>query len=70
LNNNQTPLPADFKEWFDYRVAIQTNNVSYIVCRVAEMQPKFLQDPAFSLVFINSEIGIFKVKGNVNLAGS
>jgi hypothetical protein len=70
LNNNQTPLPADFKEWFDYRVAIQTNNVSYIVCRVAEMQPKFLQDPAFSLVFINSEIAIFKVKGNVNLAGS
>ena len=40
-----------------------TWNVSYIACRVPEMYPKFLRDPAFNLVFINSEVAIFKVKG-------
>jgi hypothetical protein len=70
LNYTQNPVDADFKESFDYRAAMQTNNVSYVVCRNTEMQPKFLQDPAFNLVFINSEIAIFKVKGNINLAGS
>ena len=70
LNFTQIPVLVDFKEWFDYRAAIQTNNVSYIVCRVTEMQPKFLLDPDFSLVFINSEIAIFKVKENINIAGS
>jgi hypothetical protein len=70
-NLNSTQIPAvDFKEWFDYRAAVQTNNVSYIVCRDTEMQPKFLRDPDFSLVFINSEIAIFKVEGKVNIARS
>jgi hypothetical protein len=70
LNSSQIPAAVDFKEWFDYRAAMQTNNVSYLVCRDTEMQPKFLRDPDFSLVFINSEIAIFKVKGNVNITGS
>ena len=70
LNSSQIPSAVDFKEWFDYRAAMQSNNVSYLVCRDTEMQPKFLRDPDFSLVFINSELAIFKVKGNVNFAGS
>ncbi len=70
LNSTKIQATVDFKEWFDYRTAMQTNNVSYIVCRNIEIQPKFLQDPNFSLVFINSEIAIFKVKENINIAGS
>jgi hypothetical protein len=61
LNTNQTPLPTDFKEWFDYRFEMQRNNVSYIALRNPEVEAKFLRDPAFSLVFINSEVAIFKV---------
>jgi hypothetical protein len=61
LNSNQTPLPTDFKEWFDYRFEMQRNNVSYIALRNSEVEAKFLRDPAFSLVFINSEVAIFKV---------
>ena len=44
-------------------------NVSYIACRDPEMQPKFVRDPTFSLVFINNEVAIFKVKGNLNQDG-
>ncbi len=63
LNPNQTPVSIDFKEWFNYQFEMQRNNISYVVCRVPEMYPKFLRDPSFSLVFINSEVAIFKVKG-------
>ncbi|HLN88930.1 MAG TPA: hypothetical protein VK253_02585, partial [Candidatus Binatia bacterium] len=63
LNLNQTPISAEFKEWFDYRFEMQRNNISYIVCRVPEIEPKFFRDPSFSLVFINIEVAIFKVKG-------
>jgi hypothetical protein len=63
LNSPQTIANVDFKEWFDYRFEMQRNNVSYIVSRNPEIESKFLKDPAFSLVFINSEVAIFKVKG-------
>jgi hypothetical protein len=63
LKSNQTPLPTDFKEWFDYRFEMQRNNVSYIALSNPEVEAKFLMDPAFNLVFINSEVAIFKVKG-------
>jgi hypothetical protein len=69
LNATQTPVDVDFKQCFDYRVSMQTYNVSYVVCRVPEMQPKFSRDPTFSLVFINTEVAIFKVKGNLGQDG-
>ncbi|MGD0450323.1 MAG: hypothetical protein ABSA79_04605 [Candidatus Bathyarchaeia archaeon] len=55
---------------FDYQAAIQQYAVSYIANRDFEVNPKFANDPNFNLVFINNEVAIFKVKGNVNLAGS
>jgi hypothetical protein len=69
LKSNQIPVPTDFREWFDYRLELQRNNISYIACRNAELDVKFRGDPAFSLVFINSEVAIFKVNGNLNQDG-
>jgi len=59
------PPPINEKDFivFNYQKAMTTWNVSYIVCRVPEMYPKFLRDPMFNLVFINSEVAIFQVKG-------
>ena len=60
----QTPdYTKDWRQEFNYQLSMQYYDVSYIACRVPEMYPKFLKDPSFSLVFINSEIAIFKVKG-------
>ena len=69
VNSSSTPESVDFKEVFDYQTAIQTNNVSYVVCQIPEMQPKFSRDPTFSPVFINSEVAIFQVKGNFSQDG-
>jgi hypothetical protein len=69
LNTNQTPTNTPFKQTFDYQAEIQNHSVSYIACRVPEMFPKFQRDPTFSLVFINSEVAIFKVNGNLNQNG-
>jgi hypothetical protein len=55
---------------FDYQAALQQYSVSYVANRDFELNPKFANDPKFNLVFINSEVAIFKVKGDVNLAGS
>ena len=51
---------------------MQNYNVSYVACRFniyPEMYQKFLKDPSFSLVFINTEVAIFKVNGNLNQNG-
>jgi hypothetical protein len=69
LNSTQTSINIEFKETFDYQVALQNALISYIACRDIEMQPKFLRDPSFNLVFINSEVAIFKAKGNLNQEG-
>jgi hypothetical protein len=63
LKSTQTTANLYIKEAFDYQNMLQNYNVSYIACRVPEMYPKFLLDPTFSLVFINSEVAIFKVNG-------
>ena len=62
---SQVPPPINEKDFivFNYQKAMTTWNVSYIACRVPEMYPKFLRDPTFGLVFINSEVAIFQVKG-------
>jgi hypothetical protein len=70
LNPNKTAdYSADWMQVFNYRLEMQSYNVSYIACRNLEMYPKFLMDPSFSLVFINSEVAIFKVNGNLNQNG-
>ncbi len=51
---------------FDYNVGVQKFDVSYVAIRTFELNPKFASDPAFSLVFINDEVAIFKVKGNLS----
>ena len=61
LKSTQTTANLYIKEAFDYQNMLQNYIVSYIACRVPEMYPKFLLDPTFSLVFINSEVAIFKV---------
>jgi hypothetical protein len=69
LNADQSPTDTIFKQTFDYQAEMQNHSVSYIACRVPEMYPKFLRDPAFSLVFINTEVAIFRVNGNLNQNG-
>jgi hypothetical protein len=52
-------------EIFDYSFELQTRSVAYIACRDIEVNDKFRKDPLFSLVFINEEVAIFKVHGNL-----
>jgi hypothetical protein len=75
LKSTLAPQRVEFKEAFDYRVALKDYMVSYVVCRVPDMYAKFALDPQFSLVFINKEvdtstpnndIAIFKVNGNLS----
>ncbi len=58
------PLKAETNFYvFDYQKALADWNISYVALVDFEQLPKFAKDPAFSLVFINSEVAIFKVKG-------
>jgi hypothetical protein len=59
-------LPLDV---FDYQKAMNDKGISYIVCRDSDVFPKFANDPAFSLVFINDEVAIFMVKSNFDQLG-
>jgi hypothetical protein len=62
INSPQTEvadLPLDV---FNYQKALNDWNISYIACRDFELLPKFANDPAFSLVFINNDVAIFMVK--------
>ncbi len=65
----QEPTVALPMTTFDYQAAIQANSISYIANRDFELNPKFADDPAFNLVFINNEVAIFKVKANATLVG-
>ncbi len=72
LTNNMEKLPTKPNEpivTFDYKTAMQQYNVSYVVNRDLALNPKFECDPVFNLVFINSEVAIFKVKANANSTG-
>jgi hypothetical protein len=69
LEQNQKPTAQEFVQVFNYQTEMQNYNVSYIACRAPEMYEKFSKDPLFSLVFINSEVAIFKVKGNLSQDG-
>ncbi len=54
---------------FNYQKALSDWNISYIACRDFEVLPKFVNDPAFSLVFINDEVAIFTVKKSLGSLG-
>jgi hypothetical protein len=56
---------------FDYRSEIQMRSISYVVCtsEEAKIVPKFRNDPMFRLVFVNSEVAVFKVNGDLNQKG-
>jgi hypothetical protein len=58
----ETSLPMTT---FDYLDAIQANNISYIANRDFEVNPKFIDDPAFNLVFINNEVALFQVIASI-----
>jgi hypothetical protein len=49
---------------FDYQTALKQYNVSYVANRAFELNSKYAEDPQFSLVFINSEVAVFKVETN------
>ncbi|MCW4001198.1 MAG: hypothetical protein NWE93_13270 [Candidatus Bathyarchaeota archaeon] len=49
---------------FDYKAALQQYNVSYVVNRDFDLNPKYKDDPHFSLAFINKEVAIFQVQSN------
>jgi hypothetical protein len=61
-----TDLPL---EVFDYQKAVKDKEISYIACRDSDVIPKFANDPAFSLVFINDDVAIFMVKRSFNKLG-
>ena len=63
----QKPTVALPMTTFNYLAAIQANSISYIANRNFEVNPKFVGDPAFNLVFINNEVAIFQVKANSTL---
>lgn len=69
VQNAQKPVASLPMTTFDYTEAIQANSISYIANRDFEVNPKFADDPEFSLVFINNEVAIFKVRGNSSLTG-
>jgi len=65
-DNDFSDVPLDV---FDYRKAVNDWSISYIACRDSALAPKFANDPAFSLVFINDEVAIFIVKRNFSQVG-
>ncbi len=69
LNSFQSRVSDAPLDVFDYHKAISDWNISYIALRETDVIPKFADDPAFSLVFINDDVAIFIVKRSVNQLG-
>jgi hypothetical protein len=46
---------------FNYQVALEKWNISYVAVRGDDLIARFTQDPSFSLVFRNGEISVFRV---------
>lgn len=60
---NYTAEVADLPmEIFDYRQALKDQKVAFIAMRDPEQIPRLAKDPIFSLVFINDEVSIFRVR--------
>jgi hypothetical protein len=72
LHSALQPIPENVVlNVFDYRAELLSRSVSYVAllrtqAPEAEILPKFQRDPLFSLVFINEEVAIFKVNGDLH----
>jgi hypothetical protein len=66
LDSAQEQISDMVLDIFDYQQAMKDWNISYIACRDSEILPKFVNDSAFSLVFINDEVAIFTVEKGVD----
>ncbi len=75
-SHNYTSLFGDsFFTVFDYREELINRKVDYVVLQIDNnpipektqigVDPKFRCDPLFSLVFINEEVAIYRVNGNL-----
>jgi hypothetical protein len=69
LNSYQQQISNLSLDVFNYQKALKAWNISYIACRDSEVMPKFANDPAFSLVFINDEVAMFMVKSSSSQVG-
>ncbi|MGA2682307.1 MAG: hypothetical protein ABSF44_10980 [Candidatus Bathyarchaeia archaeon] len=69
VQNSQKPAAGLPIATFDYKEELQANSVSYVANRDFGANAKFADDPEFSLVFINNEVAIFKVRANINQTG-
>ncbi len=66
LSSNDKPLNSTFVD-FDYRQQIQNRKVSFIAVRAPfAVDAKFHNDPLFSPAFINGEVTIYKVNGELS----
>jgi hypothetical protein len=70
LNSTEKPVNASFTS-FDYHAELLSRQVSFVALfekakAELEVDPKFRYDPLFSPVFINGEVAIFKVNGNLH----
>jgi hypothetical protein len=69
VQNAEKPAVSLPMTTFDYKAAIEANSISYIANRDFESNPKFANDQEFSLVFINNEVAIFKVRASNQTGG-
>ncbi|MDD4325228.1 MAG: hypothetical protein PHC63_02220 [Candidatus Bathyarchaeota archaeon] len=53
-------------EVFNYSLEIEKRKITHIACRNYETRLKFVNDPLFSLVFINEEVAIFRVNTHLS----
>jgi hypothetical protein len=77
LDTAMDRMPVDYG-WdnFNYHTELLSRKVSYVVLLPQksnvpdktenDVYDKFRLDPLFSLVFINEEVAIYKVNGNLN----
>jgi hypothetical protein len=54
---------------FDYKIALQRYNISYIANLDFELNRKYAADPGFSLAFMNDKVAIYKVETNTTQSG-
>jgi len=50
--------------FFDYQVALEAWDISYIIITSSEIVSRFAIDSLFTLVYENSEVAVFKVNAS------
>ena len=67
VQNAQKPAVSLPMTTFDYKALFKQTQFRTLQIAILKLNPKFADDPAFNLVFINNEVAIFKVKANGTL---